>query len=201
MKVGILGGTFNPIHTGHLILAENAYDYMHLDRVLFVPSGISYLKDQSEILPAYHRVEMVRRAIANNPHFAVSTIETEREGNSYTYETLETMKRENPEDELFFIGGADILMTIHTWNEPGRILKNAKLVIAPRNDTPMEELEAQKKMLQERFCATVHLLHTTDLEISSSDIRERIENGHSVRYYIPDIVVDYIKEHKLYGLT
>ncbi len=201
MKIGILGGTFNPIHTGHLILAENAYDYMHLDQVLFIPSGVSYLKDQDEILSSEHRIRMVQLAIENNPHFALSTIETEREGNSYTYETIETMKREHPGDELYFIGGADILMTIHTWKEPGRILVHAALVIAPRNDTPIETLETQKELLEKQFGATVHLLHTTDLEISSSDIRERIENGHSVRYYIPDVVEGYIKEHKLYGFT
>ena len=122
MKIGILGGTFNPIHTGHLILAENAYEFMGLDQVLFIPSGVSYLK-------------LVELAIASNPHFALSTIETDRKGNSYTYETLKELKAQNPDAELYFICGADVMMSIHTWKEPASILKYASLVVAPRNDT------------------------------------------------------------------
>ena len=198
MKKGILGGTFNPIHTGHLILAENAYDLLHLDEVCFIPSGISYLKEQREIVSASDRIRMVELAIENNPHFTLSTIETDREGNSYTYETIQALKDIDPDDELYFLGGADILLSIHTWRKPERIFEHATLVIAPRNDTDPVLLQERKASLEEEYGAKIVLLNTTDLEISSTDLRERIAMGHSVRYYIPDPVLAYIREHQLY---
>ena len=198
MKVGILGGTFNPIHTGHLILAENAYDMIGLDQVLFVPSGVSYLKDQDEIVSASDRIRMVELAIENNPHFTLSTIETDRDGNSYTYETIQALNVENPNDELYFLGGADILLSIHTWRKPEMIFEYATLVIAPRNDTDPVLLQERKAALENEYGAKIILLNTTDLEISSTDLRERIARGHSVRYYIPDTVLSYIREHQLY---
>ncbi|MBO4902563.1 MAG: nicotinate-nucleotide adenylyltransferase [Lachnospiraceae bacterium] len=199
MKCGILGGTFNPIHTGHLILAENAYDALKLDQVLFMPSGVSYLKDRREILPAKDRIRMVELAIENNPHFVLSTIETDRDGNSYTVDTLRILKDELPDAELFFIGGADILMSIHTWREPDQILQMADLVIAPRDFTEYQALQTQKAMLEEQYGATVILLDTPDLAISSSMIRERIRQKQSIRYYVPDAVIAYIREHQLYN--
>lgn len=198
MKTGILGGTFNPVHMGHLILAENARDQLQLDRVLFIPSGVSYLKDQSEIVPAADRIAMVRLAIDGNPFFELSTLETDKPGNSYTCETLRELHEENPSDELYFIGGADILMSIHTWKDPDRILKLATLVIAPRNFTEKNELEYHKSFLRESYEANVIFLDTFNLEISSSTIRERIRNNHSIRYYLPDSVESYIEEHQLY---
>ena len=106
-KVGIMGGTFNPIHLGHLIIAEEAFEAYDLDEVLFVPSGISYMKDPSEVLDAKKRVHMTGLAIEDNPHFALSTIEIDRDGNSYSYETLETLRKQNPNTEYYFLVGAD----------------------------------------------------------------------------------------------
>ncbi len=198
MKIGILGGTFNPIHTGHLILAQNALEYLQLDRVLFIPSGVSYLKDSRTILSAEHRIRMVELAIQDNPAFSLSTIETEREGNSYTYETLLQLKEIYPDAELYFICGADILMSIHTWKEPAQIMRDAALVVAPRDFTQKEELEAQKEQLILNYNANVILLDTTDLNVSSSGIREHLAAGRSARYYVPDPVLGYIKEQGLY---
>ncbi len=198
MKIGVLGGTFNPIHTGHLILAENAYDFVSLDQILFIPSGISYLKDQDEIVSGSDRIRMIEMAIAGNDHFALSTIETERKGNSYTYETLAMLKAKKPDDELFFIGGADILMTIETWKEPQKIFQNATLVIAPRNFREIEELETKKQFLYDKYGASIMIMDTINLEISSSMLRERLENDLSIRYYVPDAVAQYIAEHGLY---
>ncbi|MCR5268367.1 MAG: nicotinate-nucleotide adenylyltransferase [Lachnospiraceae bacterium] len=198
MKIGILGGTFNPIHIGHLILAENAFDFAGLDQVLFIPSGISYLKDQAEIISASERIRMVQLAIEGNDHFALSTIETDRSGNSYTYETLETLKDAHPMDELFFIGGADILMTIHTWKEPERIFQSAILVIAPRDHKERQQLEEQKLFLERKYDASVKIMDTINLEISSSMLRERIKNGFSIRYYVPASVDRYIREKQFY---
>lgn len=198
MKIGILGGTFNPIHTGHLILAENAYEFMGLDQVLFIPSGVSYLKDMNEILPAHQRLKLVELAIVSNPHFALSTIETDRKGNSYTYETLKELKAQNPDAELYFICGADVMMSIHTWKEPATILKYASLVVAPRNDTDPDLMNRQKEALAGDFQAKVYILNTAELDISSSMIRDRLIHKKSVRYYLPDPVIAYIQEHKLY---
>ncbi len=198
MKIGILGGTFNPIHTGHLILAENAYDFVPLDRVLFIPSGISYLKDQDEIVSADDRIRMIEMAIAGNDHFAISTIETDREGNSYTCETLKILKEQNPSDELYFIGGADVLMTIQTWKEPQVIFQNATLLVAPRNFTETSVLEEKKHFLQDQFNASVMIMDTINLEISSSMLRDRLANGKSIRYYVPAKVETYIHQQHLY---
>ena len=198
MKIGILGGTFNPIHTGHLILAQNALELLDLDRVLFIPSGVSYLKDNAMILSKEHRIRMVDLAIRDNPAFFLSTIETDREGNSYTYETLQLLKAKNPEAELYFICGADILMSIHTWKEPAQIMRDAALVVAPRDFTQREELETQKEQLLSNYHANVIILDTTDLNVSSSTIREQLKQGRSARYYLPEPVLDYIKEQGLY---
>ena len=198
MKLGILGGTFNPVHTGHLILAENAYDQLGLDEVCFIPSGVSYLKDTSVIAPAKDRLAMVSLAIEGNPHFSLSTIETDREGDSYTYETLMELKEKDPSCELFFICGADILMSIGTWKKPEKIFELCELVVAPRDEKSITELKEKVSELEKTYDARIRLLHTTDLAISSRMLRERLKDNKSVRYYLPEKVMGYIKEHKLY---
>lgn len=198
MKIGILGGTFNPIHTGHLILAENAYTALGLDKVIFMPSGVSYLKDKNEIVSKEHRVNMVSLAIKDNDHFELSTIETEREGNTYTFETLNALKTQNTQDELYFIGGADTLLNIENWKYPELIFKNASLVIAPRNFTDSNIYNDKAEYLHKKFNAKIFILDTPNIEISSSMIRKKIANGISVRYYIPDNVIGYINDNKFY---
>lgn len=198
MKIGILGGTFNPIHTGHLILAENAYTVLGLDKVIFMPSGVSYLKDQKEIAAKEHRINMVRLAIKDNDRFELSTMETDREGNTYTFETLNALKTQNTKDELYFIGGTDTLMNIENWKCPDIIFKNASLVIAPRNFTESNLINDKAEYLKKKFDAKVFILDTPNIEISSSMIRQKIAKGKSVRYYIPDDVIGYINDNKLY---
>lgn len=198
MKIGILGGTFNPIHTGHLILAENAYTVLGLDKVIFMPSGVSYLKDRKEIAAKEHRINMVRLAIKDNDRFELSTMETDREGNTYTFETLNALKTQNTKDELYFIGGTDTLMNIENWKCPDIIFKNASLVIAPRNFTVSNIINDKAEYLQKKYDAKVIILDTPNIEISSSMIRHKIANGKSVRYYIPDDVIGYINDNKLY---
>ncbi len=197
-KVGILGGTFNPIHIGHLILAENAYDSLHLDKVLIMPSGVSYLKDPAEILPAKQRIQMVQLAIGNNHHFELSTYETNRAGNSYTYETLEELQKQKQDQEFYFIIGADSLFNIEKWREPQRIFDNCVLVAAPRYQISSEALEVQKQYLERQYHARIHLLSTPNIDISSNMIRTRIAEKKTICYYVPKDVETYIYKKKLY---
>lgn len=197
-RVGIMGGTFNPIHLGHLIIAEAAYEAYSLDEVLFVPSGISYMKDQSEILDAKKRVHMTGLAIEDNPHFALSTIEIDRDGNSYSYETLETLRKQNPNTEYFFLVGSDTLFALETWKHPEILLPSCTILVAVRDGVPMEKMQEHAKYLEEKFGGTIKLLTTPNIEISATDIRNRLAEGRNVKYFVPDTVLDFINKYDLY---
>lgn len=197
-RVGIMGGTFNPIHTGHLILAEAAYEAYDLDEVLFVPSGHSYMKDQSEILDAKTRVHMTGLAIEDNPHFALSTIEIDRDGNSYSYETLETLRKQNPNTEYFFIVGADTLFALETWKHPEILLPSCTILVAVRNGVSTEKMQKQAAYLEQKFGGCIKLLPTLNIEISSTDIRKRLSEGRDVKYLVQDSVLQFIHKNDLY---
>lgn len=197
-KIGILGGTFNPIHTGHLMLAEYARSEMELDEIWLIPTGCSYMKEESSIAPAKDRMDMVELAIGDNPHMKALDIEIIRAGNTYSYETLETLQQEYPEAELYFILGADCLFTIQKWRHPERIFGACTILAAMRNDSDPEGMEAQKQLLEQEYGAKVRLLSLPNIQISSTDIRERIRNGLSVKYFVPDRVLSYIDEKGLY---
>ncbi len=197
-KVGIMGGTFDPIHIGHLIIAEKAREQFHLDEVLFMPSGTPYMKNVDEVLPGQVRSEMTKLAIEENPLFSVSTIEIEKEGSTYTYETLETLHDKNPNTEYYFILGADSLFAMEHWKNPEKIFADCHILAALRNDKNAEEMEAQAAYLKEKFNADISLINTGHIEISSSMIRELVKDGHSIRYLVPDAVYDYIIKNKLY---
>lgn len=197
-KIGIMGGTFNPIHTGHLLLAEEARQFFCLDEVLFMPSGNSYMKDSSLIPSGQIRAEMTRLAIQTNPFFSLSLAEVEREGATYTYETLRQLHRENPDSEYYFMIGADNLFSIEHWKKPEEIMENCILIAADRGEKTEEELQEKVKELKERFHADIRLLPLRKMDISSTEIRARIERGESVRYMVPDEVISYIKEQGLY---
>ena len=197
-KIGIIGGTFNPIHMGHLILAENAYDKLGLDKVVFMPTGKSYLKDQSKILSSEKRIEMIREAIRDNDHFTISEYETQKSGNTYTCETLSELNLEYPDVEFYFIIGEDSIYNIETWYKPQMIFDNCILVVAPRDHEPDERLIDISNSLKDKYNADIVLLDAPDIDISSSMIRKRIEDGRSVRYYVSDGVNDIIKENGYY---
>ena len=197
-KVGIMGGTFNPIHLGHLIIAEEAFEAYNLDEVLFVPSGISYMKDPLEVLDAKKRVHMTGLAIEDNPHFALSTIEIERDGNSYSYETLETLRKQNPNTEYFFLVGSDTLFALETWKHPEILLPSCTILVAVRNGVPMEKMQEHAKYLEEKFGGSIQLLTTPNIEISATDIRNRIAANRNVKYFVPDSVLQFIEKNNLY---
>lgn len=197
-RVGIMGGTFNPIHIGHLIIAEEAYEAYDLDEVLFVPSGISYMKDQSEILDAKKRVHMTGLAIEDNPHFALSTIEIDRDGNSYSYETLETLRKQNPNTEYFFLVGSDTLFALETWKHPEILLPACTILVAVRDGVPMEKMREHADYLEKKFGGSIELLTTPNIEISATDIRNRIAQNRPVKYFVPDAVLAFIQKNDLY---
>ncbi|MCM1038927.1 MAG: nicotinate-nucleotide adenylyltransferase [Ruminococcus sp.] len=197
-NVGILGGTFNPVHVGHLMIAEKAREQFHLDEVLFLPNGIPYMKVQKDVLPGNIRNEMIRLAIEDNPFFTLSTIESEKEEIAYTYETLLKLRDKNPNTDYYFIMGADNLWAVESWKEPAQIFANCHVLAAVRGDKNVSDLETQASFLQEKYHADISVLQTDHVDISSSMIRGLLKEGRSIRYLVPEAVYDYIIIHKLY---
>ena len=193
-----MGGTFNPIHIGHLIIAERAREQFNLEEVLFMPCGMPYMKDTSELLPSDIRAEMVSLAIEDNPFFTLSTIEIEKEGSTYTYETLEQLRGKNPDTEYYFILGADSLWTISDWKEPKIIFANCHILAAVRDDKSAQDMNKRINFLKNKFDAKISLLKTGHIEVSSSFIRDSIKKETSIRYIVPKNVYEYIVENKLY---
>lgn len=198
-KIGIMGGTFNPIHIGHLLLAERAMEEKGLDEVWVIPTGCSYMKMNVDVVSGEERYAMTKLAVADRDRIRCLDIEIKRCGYTYSYETLEQLQREYPEDEFYFIFGADCLFTIEKWKYPERIFRMCKVIAAVRNGSSIVEMEQKRKELEERFHAQITLLPFPNLEISSTNLRERIRRGKSVRYLIPDAVIDYIEEKHFYS--
>jgi nicotinate-nucleotide adenylyltransferase len=186
VRLGILGGTFDPVHLGHLILGESAREQLTLDRVLFVPTGVQWRKAGKEIALAEHRVAMVRLAIEGNPAFEMSTLEIDRPGPSYTADTLEALMAGRPGSELVLILGRDAYEDLPDWVRPDRIRELATVVVAARNG---EGLNVEPPAVR---------LAMPEIGISATDIRERVASGRSVLYMVPAAVEAYIREHALY---
>lgn len=198
-KIGIMGGTFDPIHVGHLILGETAYEQYQLDQVWFMPSGNPPHKRMRDGRATdRQRVEMVRRAIEGNPHFALSFEDMVEDGYSYTYLTLSRLKEQNPATEFYFIIGGDSLFDFDGWKEPTKICENAKLLVAGRNHIKQQKLEKQRVYLSEKFHGEFLPLNIPDVDISSNMLRQRIAEGKTIRYYVPDSVKSFIENEKIY---
>lgn len=198
MNLGILGGTFDPVHNGHLIIADVAREQLNLKEVLFIPAGQPWLKVERSITPAKHRLEMLRLALEDTPYCRISEMEIKRSGPTYTIDTInELRKRLDAEDELFFILGQDILMQLPQWHDASDMVQLCYLVAAPRpgvKKPDLKALEAQIPGITQR----VMLMKEPKVDISASDIRERVARGLSVRHLVPEPVNRYIKEHRLY---
>ncbi|CRZ34398.1 nicotinate-nucleotide adenylyltransferase [Herbinix hemicellulosilytica] len=197
-KVGIMGGTFNPIHNGHLFLAEHAYDQAKLDYILFMPTMNPPHKADIDVLSAEHRLNMVKLAIKDNPNFVLSDIELNRPGITYTSDTLKILKEKEPDTEFYFIVGADSLMMMTQWKDPQTVFNLSILVAGGRENYSLEQLRKQANYLEKTYNGKIILLDMPYIGISSELIRERIAKNKSVRYYVPDEVLDYIKRHNLY---
>lgn len=198
-RVGIMGGTFDPVHIGHLMLAERAYEQFDLETVLFMPSGNPpHKRNRNDVTDAMDRLEMVRLAIQDNPHFSLDAEEILRGGYSYTNETLRILREENPDTDYYFIIGGDSLMSFDTWVRPDVIAANCILLAAVRDGLDTKTMELKMQELQKRYGADVRLLHTPDVDISSSQIRTWNQESRSIRYFVPDAVLQYIREKGLY---
>ena len=216
-KLGVLGGTFNPIHFGHLAAAELVRDRLKLDRVLFIPSYLPPHKQEMEIPSATHRQEMVKLAIAGNPHFALSDIEVKREGRSYSIDTMEELERLYPGTEFYFITGIDSFSEIQTWKEWERLLSRCRFVVLSRPGYAFSDLTSisfMKPVEQELRALdrgelssamvkteafSVFLEQIPLFDISSTDIRRRVRERVSIKYLLPEIVETYILNHTLYA--
>lgn len=197
-KIGIMGGTFNPIHIGHLLLGQWAMEEAELDGVIFMPTGNSYMKDRRELLPGAERLAMTRLAVADRECFCCLDLEVERGGDTYTYETLETLHTMYPQARLYFIVGADCLFSIENWYHPEKIFRQCILLAASRNGMPMETLEKKRRELAETYGAEIQLAAFPNIEISSTDIRRRCREGRSIQYLVPDPVREYIERNGYY---
>lgn len=200
MRIGIMGGTFDPIHIGHLMLGEFAHEEFGLDKIWFMPNGNPPHKEiEAMDTKLEHRVAMTQLAIQSIPYFELQDYEVREADTSYSYSTMEYFKQEYPEDKFYFIIGADSLFMLDTWYKPEHLFKTCTMLAAFRDMKNPEEMNQQIQYLCNRFDAKIELLEAPLLEISSSDIRQRVATGKTIRYMVPDSVRYYIKEHELYG--
>jgi len=198
MKVGIMGGTFDPIHIAHLIIAEEARTRLALDRVIFIPAGEPWMKPERSVSEAGQRVEMVKLAITSNPFFSLSLNEIERPGPTYTVDTLEQLLGELGYDtQLFLLLGWDSVAEMTAWKAPYRVSKMATVVAFPRPGFHKPEIAVLERAMP-GIAERMVFLDAPYLEISSTGLRKRIAEGGSVRYLVPDSVGQYITENRLY---
>ncbi|MCS6800694.1 MAG: nicotinate-nucleotide adenylyltransferase [Chloroflexota bacterium] len=197
MRLGVLGGTFDPVHLGHLIVAESAREAAQLDRVLFVPAGQPWHRGERPHASAADRLAMVERAIAGNPAFAVSRVDIDRPGPTYTVDTLEALRRQYPDAALILLLGQDALAQFASWREPARIAQLGEIVAFARPGAPPIDLAALHPAIPDAPLR-VRFLDSPQIGISATMIRARVQAGHSIRYLTPDPVVAYIAQRRLY---
>jgi nicotinate-nucleotide adenylyltransferase len=198
MKIGILGGTFDPVHNAHLIIAEEVKKRFALRTVIFVPAGQPWLKTDHPITPAEHRLAMLRLALAEKPGFTISEVELERAGPSYSVDTVaELMGALGEKTEFYFILGWDNLNQLPRWHEPARLITLCTLVAVHRPGVPRPDLTALDDKIP-GASGRVIILDSPSEDISATDIRERVRKGEDIRHLVPAPVAEYIKKHNLY---
>lgn len=190
-KLGVLGGTFDPIHMGHLVLAEQVREKLQLDQIIFIPSASPPHKTEQKLSPADGRFEMTKLAIEGNPYFSASDIELKRTGLSYTVETLRELKELHNDVEMYFLTGSDVLDEITTWRDPEEIYRLAKIVIAIRPG--FDELDPE-----DSFAKKSIIIEITGVDVSSTQIREKVKRGESIKYLVPSKVEEHIRKKNLY---
>lgn len=198
LRVGIMGGTFDPIHCGHLAAAAGARHDLGLDRVLFMPNRQPPHKQGQPVTPAADRLAMVRLAVGANPHFAVSTLELEQEGPSYTVRTVNALREAHPDWQLYFLAGADSLFAIQSWYQYEELLRLCRFVAVTRPGYPFAQWERLATELGPALAAQVTFLHLPGVDLSASALRARVGEGAPITYLVPPEVEAYIERHRLY---
>ena len=197
-KIGILGGTFDPVHLGHLIIAEEVRSNVGLDKILFVPAGVPWMRENEGVSAGKHRLNMVDLAVKSNPHFESSSIEIDRQGVTYTADTLETLREDlDHEVELSFIMGMDVLEKFHLWKSPETVVDLCSLVIVNRPGNQAVDVNEVVKKYPEAG-AKLRIINVPRMEISSSEIRERVRQEKSLKYLVSEEVIEYIDQNNLY---
>lgn len=193
-----MGGTFDPIHCGHLILAEYSRMSFRLDKILFIPTGRPPHKDKSVISNTNYRYDMANLAINTNPNFYISPIEIQREGTTYTIDTIKFLEDKYKSTEFYFILGADSLYNINKWKDYEKLLKLCRFIVVKRPDVDSEKLKTKVNQLNQIYGNTIDILESPLIDISSTQIRNRVKDGLSIRYLVPEAVRLYIEKNKLY---
>jgi nicotinate-nucleotide adenylyltransferase len=197
MRVGILGGTFNPPHLGHLVAAQEAYRELDLDQVMLIPAGVPPHKPVDDEPGPEHRLELCRLAIGDDERFTVSDLELRRDGPSFTVDTLDTLRLQSPSHDRFLILGGDIAAGLPKWHEPERVLELATVAIAGRRGTA--KAAVQEALAQLKGGERARFFQMPRIGISSTMVRRRVRAGQPIRYFVPDGVMHYIETHGLYG--
>ena len=195
--IGILGGTFNPIHFGHLILGQSAKEEFGLDKILVMPTKNPAYKTISGSVTEQNRTDMIKLAIKDFPFFEFSDLELRREGTTYTVDTLKELTKQNPDSKYYFIMGADSLYQIETWKDPDQIFSMANILVATRNDS-RSALDAQIDYLEDKYDGKIYHLNSPSIEISSHEIRKRNIAGQSIHFFLPESIIGYIERNGLY---
>lgn len=198
MKVGLMGGTYNPIHLGHLIISEYIRTNFPLDKVIFIPTGDPPHKDNKELISAIDRFNMTKLAIESNPYFDISSIEIKREGKSYSSDTIDEFLKEMHEDELYFIIGSDTLFELEKWKNIKNIFKKIRFIVAGREGLSDNNIEDKVEEYRKKYNSNIVYVSGPKIEISSTMIRECVAEEKSIRYLVPWEVEEYIKTHRLY---
>lgn len=198
MKIGIMGGTFDPIHTGHLIIGEYARTTLNLDRVIFIPVGLPPHKDNSKVSTSKSRLQMTKLAIKSNSYFYLSSIEVDRKETTYTIDTIKELKNIYKEDELYFVIGGDSLFEIEKWKNFNELINLCKFVVLQRPGRTKEKMDEKILELREAYKLELEKIYSPLIDISSTEIRQRVNNNLSIKYLVPESVEDYITNNRLY---
>lgn len=202
MDIGIFGGSFNPIHIGHLIVAEEVFQQRKLSKILFIPTGISPHKESGGLIDAFHRYEMVKQAIDDNEHFEVSDIEIKRSGKSYTIDTLKILREAyGPEHNLYLILGTDMINEINTWKDIETLSDLCHFIVVNRFPITLNSEMIKKSAISGEKKAEIEelMVQIPSLDISSTEIRKKLSKGLSIKYLVPECVENYIRTHSLYA--
>jgi nicotinate-nucleotide adenylyltransferase len=200
MRLGLFGGTFDPVHVGHLLLAEQCREQCQLDEVWFVPAGSPPHKQNETVSAGHHRAQMLEFAVAGHAAFSVSRMELARSGRTFTVDTLREVHAADPSRELFFLIGADSLFDLPTWRQPEEIASLATIVAVNRGDRPLPDLSRLGEALGPRVVERIWIVSMPGIDLSATDLRRRVREGRSIRYMTPRPVEIYIEQHGLYGV-